>query len=152
MLVMLPLAAVAQKSFTTGSTKPTKPDAPVYVSISVTGAPGDGNTSLKEAARVELEAKGAVERPGASAYKIRCTVSVVDTRDANGKQPIHIEWDVKDPQGKRLGYFSQRNEVKPEEIHGPWGETAEHAAAAAVLGIIKLLRPQYVEDDAIPRK
>jgi hypothetical protein len=43
-------------------------------------------------------------------------------------------------------------QVKPEEIHGPWGETAEHAAGAAVLGIIKLLPPQYVEDDAIPRK
>jgi hypothetical protein len=46
MLVMLPVAAIAQKSITTGSIKP---NDRMVVAITVTGALGDGNVSLRDA-------------------------------------------------------------------------------------------------------
>jgi hypothetical protein len=114
---------------------------------------GDGNdVSLRDAAIKELETRGVIDRPGPSAYNMRCTVSVVDARDANGKQPIHIEWEIRNPEGKKIGTVSQRNEIPAGSLDGAWGKAAENAAWAAVQGIIRLLPPQYVEDVAIPRK
>ena len=57
----------------------------------------------------------------------------------NGKQPITIDWDVKDPSGKKLGTVSQKNEVPQGSLDGAWGKTANAAAAAAAQGILKLL-------------
>ena len=136
MLVMLPVAAVAQKSITTGSVNPNDKTA---VTITVTGAPGDGNASLRAAAGKELEARGVIDRPGPSAYNIRCTVSVVDARDANGKQPFHIEWVIRKPGGEKLGTVSQRNEIPAGSLDGAWGKAAENAAWAAVQRIMRLL-------------
>jgi hypothetical protein len=56
-----------------------------------------------------------------------------------GKQSIHIEWQVKDPHGKKVGTVSQRNEIPEGSLDGAWGQTAEQAAGAAAQGIIKLL-------------
>jgi len=64
-------------------------------------------------------------------------VTVGTVRD--GKQPVTIDWHVKDPKGKQLGTVSQKNEVPQGSLDGPWGKTADAAAAAAAQGIIKLL-------------
>lgn len=114
--------------------------APSSVSVSptVAGAPGDGNTSLTEALQRELSRQGlAVGDASGAAYKIEGKVSVGATKD--GKQPIQIDWRVKDPQGKPLGTVSQKNEIPPGTLDGSWGKTADAAAAAAAQGIIKLL-------------
>ncbi|HRN84689.1 MAG TPA: hypothetical protein PK857_07695, partial [Hyphomicrobium sp.] len=60
----------------------------------------------------------------------------------NGKQPIQIDWDVKDPQGKTLGTVSQKNEIPQGSLDGAWGKTADAAASAAAQGILKLLPGQ----------
>jgi hypothetical protein len=64
-------------------------------------------------------------------------VTIGQPRD--GKQPIQIEWVVKDPQGKRLGTVSQKNDIPEGSLDGAWGRTAEQAAGAAAQGIVKLL-------------
>jgi hypothetical protein len=64
-------------------------------------------------------------------------VTLGEARD--GKQPIQIEWVVKDPQGKRLGTVSQKNDIPEGSLDGAWGKTADQAAGAAVQGIVKLL-------------
>jgi hypothetical protein len=57
----------------------------------------------------------------------------------DGKQPIQIDWTVVDPKGKKLGTVSQKNDVPQGSLDGPWGKTADAAAAAAAQGIVKLL-------------
>ena len=42
-----------------------------------------------------------------------------------GKQPIQIEWLVRDPQGKKLGTVSQKNEIPEGSLDGEWGKTAD---------------------------
>ena len=74
------------------------------------------------------------------AYKVEGRVKLGDSRD--GKQPITIDWDVKDPKGKKLGTVSQKNEIPQGSLDGQWGKTADAAAAAAAQGILKLLPGQ----------
>jgi hypothetical protein len=103
----------------------------------VTGAPGDGNSALATALQGELARQGIsmVERPGA--YRVEGKVIVGSAKE--GKQPIQIDWRVKDPQGKSLGTVSQKNEIPQGSLDGSWGKTADAAAAAAAQGILKLL-------------
>jgi hypothetical protein len=106
---------------------------------SVTGAPGDGTSSLTAAIQRELSGRGVAvtDKPVTTAYRVEGSVSVGQPKD--GKQSIHIEWQVKDPQGKKVGTVSQRNEIPEGSLDGAWGQTAEQAAGAAAQGIIKLL-------------
>jgi hypothetical protein len=105
----------------------------------VTGAPGDGSTSLTAAIQRELASKGVsvTDKPTPVAYRVEGTVSVGAAKE--GKQPIQIEWLVKDPKGKKLGTVSQRNEIPEGSLNGAWDQTADQAASAAAQGIVKLL-------------
>jgi hypothetical protein len=105
----------------------------------VAGAPGDGATSLTQALQAELSRNGVpVSSQGnAGGYRVEGVVKMGQARE--GKQPIQIDWNVKDPQGKRLGTVSQKNEIAEGSLDGAWGKTADAAAAAAAQGIIKLL-------------
>jgi hypothetical protein len=105
----------------------------------VTGAPGDGSTSLTAAIQRELQAKGIklAERPTNASYRVEGAVLLGAARD--GKQPIQIEWVVRAPNGKKLGTVSQKNDIPEGSLDGAWGGVAEQAAGAAVKGILKLL-------------
>jgi hypothetical protein len=131
-LVLLPTTVLAQKPITTGSIEPnlTHPagvPAPPVVVIAVTGATGDGNTSLKDALIKEL----------VGAYRVEGTVALGPAKD--GKQSIHIEWTVRKSSGKKIGTVSQRNEIPAGSLDSEWGVTAKQAAGAAAQGIIGLL-------------
>jgi hypothetical protein len=107
----------------------------------VTGAPGDGSTSLTAAIQRELQLKGVslADRATPTTYRVEGGVTLGQARE--GKQAIQIEWVVKDPQGKRLGTVSQKNDIPEGSLDGAWGKTADQAATAAVQGIFKLLPP-----------
>lgn len=109
---------------------------------SVTGAPGDGGVALTSALQRELSRSGVqlANAPGGGVYKVEGKVAVGEAKD--GKQPIQIDWNVKDPAGKKLGTVSQKNEIPQGTLDGAWGKTADAAAAAAAQGILKLLPQQ----------
>ncbi len=106
---------------------------------SVTGAPGDGSVSLTRAIRKELSRSGVAlaNSPNQQSYKVEGRVALRNA--AAGKQEIAIDWDVKDPSGKKLGTVSQKNQIPAGSLNGEWGRTADAAAAAAAQGIVKLL-------------
>ena len=107
---------------------------------SVTGAPGDGSQALSVALQKELTKNGiALSDSSAAAQAYRVEGKVTVGADKEGKQPIEISWNVKDPQGKKLGTVTQKNEIPQGSLDGAWGKTADAAAAAAAQGIIKLL-------------
>lgn len=105
----------------------------------VTGAPGDGSVSLTSALQRELSRNGVAlsDRPTGNTYRVEGRVSLGS--GGNGKQPIQIDWHVKDPQGKQLGTVSQKNEIPEGSLDGEWGKVADAAASAAAQGILKLL-------------
>ncbi|MCP4934021.1 MAG: hypothetical protein GY927_07395 [bacterium] len=107
--------------------------------VPVTGAPGDGKTSLTRAIKKQLYAKGIrlTSKRTDSVYQVR---GVVQVGAANrGKQAIRIDWKVYDPRGKRLGTVTQKNEIPKGSLSGSWGPIAAAAAGAAANGISKLL-------------
>jgi hypothetical protein len=105
----------------------------------VSGAPGDGIKSLTAAIKKRLYAKGvklATIQTG-NTYTVKGTVRVTD--GSGGKQSIRIDWQVLDPNGKRVGTVSQQNNIPKGSLDGPWGAVADAAAGAAADGIVKLL-------------
>ena len=143
------------RALTTGSSTPTAGTAPpaapratgsigtggaikARVPI-VNGAPGDGSSSLRMALQRELSRNGVAlsETTAPDTYTVEGKVAM--GASADGKQPITIDWSVSDPNGKKLGSVSQKNEVPQGSLDGPWGKTADAAAAAAAQGILKLL-------------
>ena len=106
---------------------------------SVTGAPGDGSVSLTNAIRNELTRSGVAlgGAPTSQSYRVEGRVNLKQA--VSGKQEIKIDWDVKDPAGKKLGTVSQKNNIPAGSLDGAWGKTADAAAAAAAQGILKLL-------------
>lgn len=130
--------AGAQRTSATTTASISQPSL-VAVVPSVSGAPGDGAQSLSQAMQKELTRNGIqlAAGPSATAYKVEGKVQMGQGR--SGTQPIQIEWQVKDPKGNKLGTVSQKNEIPQGSLDGPWGQTAEVAAAAAAQGVIKLL-------------
>lgn len=105
----------------------------------ITGAPGDGSTTLRAALQRELSRSGVplTESQSPDTYVVQGQVVMGQGKD--GKQPITIDWSVTDPSGKKLGTVSQKNEVPQGSLDSSWGKTADAAAAAAAQGIVKLL-------------
>src|SRR5690606_26187452 len=105
----------------------------------VSGAPGDGGTSLTAAIKRQLRTKGinVADSGSSSSYRVEGAVILGEAR--GGKQPIQIEWVVRDPRGKKLGTVSQKNDIPAGSLDGAWGKVADQAAGAAVQGILKLL-------------
>jgi hypothetical protein len=128
---------------TTGSITPAGPVTAVVPMV--TGAPGDGSTTLTSAIQRELAKNGLklAGGPDSQAYKVEGKVALGASKD--GKQPIQIDWNVIDPSGKKLGTVSQKNDVPTGSLDGAWGKTADAAAAAAAQGIIKLLPAKSVD-------
>ncbi|MDO9384748.1 MAG: hypothetical protein Q7T86_18025 [Hyphomicrobiaceae bacterium] len=107
----------------------------------VTGAPGGGSLELTNAIQRELTKNGVTLTPGGGqAYKVEGKVTVGQI--TNGKQAIEIEWQVKDPTGKKLGTVSQKNNIVAGSLDGPWGKIADMVAEAAVKRIVELLPSQ----------
>ncbi len=105
---------------------------------SLTGAPGDGNNALAAALQAELTKNGVgTASQGGTPYRVEGVVKMGAVSD--GKQPVQIDWNVKDPQGKRLGTVTQKNEIAAGSLDASWGRTADAAASAAAQGILKLL-------------
>jgi hypothetical protein len=111
---------------------------------SVSGAPGDGSSALTTALQAELSKNGVAlaEQSSPSTYRVEGNVKVGQARD--GKQAVQIDWQVKDPNGKKVGSVSQKNEIPEGSLDGAWGRTADAAAAAAAQGILKLLPAKAV--------
>lgn len=137
-------SAPAAKSSGTVTGSIAKPGAVQARVPGVTGAPGDGSSSLRRALQRELARKGIAlaDAPSPQTYTVEGKVAL--GASANGKQPITIDWNVSDPKGKKLGTVSQKNDVPQGSLDGAWGKTAEAAAAAAAQGIVKLL-PQTIQ-------
>jgi hypothetical protein len=127
---------------TTASTTPAPVAAPKAAGVvvaPVSGAPGDGQRSLTTALKKRLYAGGVKLANGTNVnvYMVKGSVSLADA--SGGKQSIRIDWQVLDPNGKKLGTVSQQNTIPKGSLNGPWGAIADAAAGAAATGIIKLL-------------
>lgn len=139
-----PVAATAPPAAATrASTPPTAvtatPRSAGVLVTPVSGAPGDGQRSLTTALKKRLYAGGVklANGPATNVYTVKGIAKLSNA--SGGKQSIRIDWQVLDPNGKKLGTVSQQNTIPRGSLDGPWGAIADAAAGAAADGIIKLL-------------
>lgn len=121
---------------TTGSL----PAAMLVSAPRVTGAPGDGSSSLSSALKKALSDGGATvtSTPNPRAFNVAGKVDVGSP--SAGKQPIQIDWTVTDANGTNLGTVTQKNQIPAGSLDGAWGQTADAAASAAAQGILRLIK------------
>jgi hypothetical protein len=107
----------------------------------VTGAPGDGETSLTDAMRRHLQAAGVKLADGSAANAYTVKGSVQLGAADSGQQPIVIRWLVVDPTGKTMEKtVVQRNKVPQGSLDAQWGQVADLAAGEAAKSLAKLLK------------
>ena len=109
----------------------------------VSGAPGDGATSLTEAMRKLLSHEDLIipinltERPTANSYIIAGNVNA--SRLSDEVEEITIDWELISPDGDLLGTAGQQNQIAAGSLDGQWGDTALFAVEAAAEGVLNLL-------------
>lgn len=107
--------------------------ARVYLS-GVSGAPGDGNTSLATQMRAKLTGLGIVVQDTATNADFQLRGEVRTAQGANGTIRIELQWILDDSRGER-GRLLQLNEVPPAAVNRYWGDVAVAAAEEAATGV-----------------
>jgi hypothetical protein len=105
----------------------------------VTGAPGDGDTSLARAVISVLRQQDlTLVDPGDKAdFTIDGKVSIASI--GPDKQHVKIVWHVRNASGAELGNVGQENDVPRGQLSGRWGDIAYIVALAAGDGIMQVL-------------
>ncbi len=101
----------------------------------VTGAPGDGNTSLARQIRQKLPQLGEVVQDTADNADFTLEGQVRTAPGANGTVRVEIQWIVNDAAGAERGRIVQLNEVPPGTVDGLWGDVAYVVAQEAAGGV-----------------
>lgn len=104
----------------------------------VTGAPGDGDTSLVQAVASVLRQQNlAIIDPGGKAdFTIDGEVSIAPV--GPDKQHVKIVWRVRNASGAELGTVGQENDVPRGLLSGSWGDVAHAVAASAGDGLMQV--------------
>jgi len=101
----------------------------------VTGAPGDGNSSLPAQMRSKLTAMGLVIQNTGSGADFTLAGQVQTAPGAKGTLRIELQWIVLDSKGAERGRIVQLNEVPPGTLDRYWGDVAVVVADEAAGGV-----------------
>ena len=105
----------------------------------ISGAPGDGATSLAAAVAGVLRKQDlAIVKEGEKADLSVDAEIAVSPVQAN-KQHVKIVWHVRRADGSEIGTAAQENDVPKGLLDGAWGDVAYSVALAAGDGLIQLV-------------
>lgn len=115
-----------------------------------TGAPGDGNRSLRQAMRELLILGGQppLPDPAGADYVIGCEVKV--WQDGPNSERVAIEWVLLDNAGGRLGEVKQGNRIPRGQLAQAWGSTAHIIAQGGWQGLSEIIESRRRGKPAIP--
>ncbi len=111
---------------------------PVVYFKGVTGAPGDGNTSLTRQMNLLLPAKGDVVQDNPAGADFTLAGQVKTAPGAGKTTRVEIQWIVTDPRGED-GRVVQINEVPVGSLDSYWGEVAVVVAQEAAGGVQEVI-------------
>jgi len=115
-----------------------------------TGAPGDGNRSLRQAMRELLILGGQppLPDPAGADYVIACDVKV--WQDGPNSERVAIEWVLQDAAGSRLGEVKQGNRIPRGQLAQAWGNTAHIIAQGGWQGLSEIIETRRRGKPVIP--
>lgn len=113
-----------------------------------TGAPGDGNRSLRQAMRELLILGGQPPVTEKADYVIGCEVKV--WQDSPNSERITIEWVLNAADGSRLGEVKQANRIPRGQLAQAWGNTAHIIAQGGWQGLSEIIESKRRGKPALP--
>ena len=116
--------------------------------LPVTGAPGDGDTSLTRQMKAHLAALGPVvqdDKAGAD-FSVQGQVRIVPI--AGGQQRVEIQWIIKTASGDERGRVVQLNEIPAGTLDHYWGDVAVVVASEASGGVNDVILRQTGREPA----
>lgn len=114
----------------------------------VSGAPGDGDTSLPTDLVRNLAAShlDVVKIAKQADFTI---AGVVKTAPAEqGEDVVQLTWSVHDINGRMVGQVTQLHELKPSDMAPYWGDVAQAATQQAAVGILNVIQNDMVKKPA----
>jgi hypothetical protein len=128
-----------------------EPPPPLRLVIgTVTGAPGDGDTSLPRALAFALGDSGVQvidqDEPGAPRVAGKVSLSPMP----GGQQHVRIVWTVSTATGGQIGTIAQENVVPKGSLDGPWSDAAA-AVAGAAADAVRGLAAQAMQQGNSPK-
>ncbi len=101
----------------------------------VTGAPGDGNTTLAKQLRLQLPDTGDVVQGSArdADFTVRGEVKVMP--DLHNTERVEVTWIVTDSENRETGRVAQLNDIPKGTLDVYWGDVALVVAQQAASGI-----------------
>jgi hypothetical protein len=105
----------------------------------VTGAPGDGNIALHEAIVSTMRAADILITEDKRQAKLLLLGQVGIQSQQTNQDRVLIVWRVLTMNGFEVGRATQENVVPGGSLNGPWAQQAENVAAAALIGIQRIL-------------
>jgi hypothetical protein len=105
----------------------------------VTGAPGDGNSSLSRGMRIRLPDTGdqLVDKADRADFLLRATVKMTD--EPGGQQQVEIHWLVSDRAGHIAGDVAQGHDVAKGTLDHYWGDIAAAVTDEAAGGVHEVI-------------
>ncbi len=134
------LASLLQDSTPVEAPAAARHDDRVRVAVEkITGAPGDGATSLAAAVAAVLQRQDlAIVKSGDKA-DLYVAGKITLTPVKPDKQHIKIVWQVRRADGVQIGTVGQENDIPRGLLDGPWGDVAYSIAIAASDGLMQLV-------------
>ncbi len=119
---------------------PPKPGATAINAVAVLPVAGAPELSAAMAKVLSDAGWPVVRKPRKDALTIQGHVVIDAPQGAT--QVVHLDWEVKTPQGKVLGDVAQNNQIPAGSLAHGWGANAMPAAGGGAAGIVKLIQ-QY---------
>ncbi len=113
---------------------------PTVVIGGITGAPLDGNQSLRRAITQALAIRKVPLAESADIQAVAVAASVRLTPSTGTRDRIEIVWRVKEPNGTLIGEVKQANALDRASVSETWRVIAPIIADAAAEGILGLVR------------
>jgi hypothetical protein len=116
----------------------------------VTGAPGDGNTSLALNMTRDLPGPDTevVKDPARADFTV--TGLIKTQPDKNGQILVELDWSVTDAYHRKIGQVTQLHDLSPQDIEPYWGDVAAAAATEAAGGVNEVISNAILHKPANP--
>jgi hypothetical protein len=117
-----------------------QPTGQIRVAVGkITGAPGDGATSLAAAVATVLKRLDLTVVDGRAKADLYVAGEVAVSPVNPHEEHIKIVWRVRRADGAQIGTVGEENDVPKGLLEGPWGDIAYNVAIAAGNGLAQLV-------------
>ena len=112
----------------------------------VTGAPGDGGSTLSRAMSFALNRAHVALADTSGAKESFILIGKVElSPPASGQQQVKVSWILRGRDGGEIGRIDQQNAVPAGSLDGSWGDIAFAVANAAAPGVAALIKKAKAE-------